>query len=79
MEVYKIMRDINKVDRQNLHPTVGVCETRGLRFKMRWRMLRRTREVTAPCKYNRIRNELLEEVMEVGTVKTFKRHLERVE
>ena len=35
VEVYKIMRDIDRVDRQRLFPRVEVSITRGHRFKAR--------------------------------------------
>ena len=35
LEVYQIMRDIDKVDSQHLFPKVGESITRGHRFKVR--------------------------------------------
>ena len=81
-EVYKIIRGIDRVDSQRLFPRVEVSITRGHRFKVRggkfkgdvWGKFFMQRVVGAW-------NALPEEVVEAGTLATFKRHLdgERIE
>ena len=43
IEVYKIMRGIDKVDSQYLFPKVGESKTRGHRFKVRGERYKRVR------------------------------------
>lgn len=79
LEVYKIMRGMDRVNAPSLLPRVGESRTGGHRFKLRGERingkLRSSNLFTQRMVH--MWNELLEEVVEAGTLTTFKRHLDR--
>ena len=77
IEIYKIMRGIDKVDSQYLFPKVGESKTRGHRFKVRgkrYKSVQRGNFFTqrVVCVWNK----LPEVVVEAGTILSFKKHLD---
>jgi len=77
IEVYKIMRGIDKVDSQHLFPKVGESETRGHRFKVRGDRFRRVQRGNIFTeRVVSVWNELPEAVVVAGTILSFKKHLD---
>ncbi|MBB6707133.1 reverse transcriptase family protein [Proteus mirabilis] len=77
IEVYKIMRGMDRINRQSLFPGVGESRTRGHRFRVRGERYKRDlRGNFFTQRVVRVWNELPEEVVEAGTIATFKRHLD---
>ena len=73
LEVYKIMRGIDKVDSQYLFPKVGESKTRGHRFKVRgerYKSVQRGKFFTQ--RVVSVWNKLPEVVVEVCTILSFK-------
>ena len=77
IKVYKIMLDIDQLGSQYIFPNVGESKTRGPRFKVRGERYKSvqggnffTQRVVS------VWNELPEVVVEVGTILSFKKHLD---
>eukprot|EP00061_Rhincodon_typus_P014461 g41490.t1 len=69
IEVYKLMRGIDRVNSQGLFPRVGESETRGHSFKVKGeRFERDLRGNFFMHRVVHVWNELPEEVVEAGTI-----------
>jgi len=77
IEVYKMMRGIDKVDSQHPFPKVGKSKTRGHRFKVRGKRYKRVQRGNVfTQRVVSVWNELPKAVVEGGTILSFKKHLD---
>eukprot|EP00061_Rhincodon_typus_P015858 g43775.t1 len=74
IEVYKIMRRMDRVNNQSLYHRMGEYKTGGHRFKVRGKRFRM--DLMGDLFTERLMHVRNEEVVEAGTIATFKRHLD---